>query len=100
MFLNNENRIVKIKKTKICGCLPLRQADQVFGELSGDRHVLLQVASALWPQVGYRFLDEYLELLRKRYGVSVTSLDYGLSEAARAEINDWVAKETDGKPKA
>jgi serpin B len=62
-----------------------------------EGRVQLQVANALWPQLGYRFLEEYLEILRQHYGASVTALDYAVSETARREINGWVDRKTEGK---
>ncbi len=61
--------------------------------------VLLSVANALWPQIGYDFLASYLDLVRQFYGVSITSLDYGNPEVARIQINTWVEDETQGKIK-
>ncbi|MBU1910144.1 MAG: serpin family protein, partial [Verrucomicrobia bacterium] len=57
-------------------------------------------ANSLWPQDGYPFLPKYLELLKKRYGVSVTALDFGrATEEARRRINGWVEEKTQGKIK-
>jgi serpin B len=54
------------------------------------------VANSLWPQQGYPFLDEYLALLRKHYGVAITAVDYQrAAEEARTRINDWVAAKTE-----
>lgn len=51
-------------------------------------------ANSLWPQQQYPFLPEYVSLLEKHYGVSVTPLDFGEPEAARARINGWVEEKT------
>jgi serine protease inhibitor len=48
----------------------------------------LFVASSLWPQQDYRFLDTYLSLAKEHYGVSITPVDYQhATEAARQQIN-------------
>jgi serpin B len=62
--------------------------------------VLLSVANALWPQVGYAFLASYLDLVKRFYGVSITPLDFVHdAEAARVQINGWVEEETGEKIK-
>ena len=61
--------------------------------------VLLSVANALWPQVGYDFLASFLDIVKQFYGVSITHLDYRNPEAARVQINAWVEEETQGKIK-
>ena len=60
--------------------------------------VQLSVANSLWPQKGDPFLPEYVGLLKRYYGTSVTPLDYvRASETARNTINDWVEKKTNRK---
>lgn len=61
--------------------------------------VLISVANALWPQLGYDLLASFLDLVKQFYGVSITPLDYGNPEAARIQINAWVEDETQGKIK-
>ncbi len=84
-------------------CFSLRQEElhPAFAELeseiaraqaSGD--VALHVANSLWPHANYPFLDEFLELLQKHYGVSITPVDYADAEAARETINGWVEQRT------
>ncbi|HRZ12529.1 MAG TPA: serpin family protein, partial [Kiritimatiellia bacterium] len=51
-------------------------------------------ANSLWPQQQYPFLPEYVALLEKEYGVSVTPLDFGEPESVRARINGWVEEKT------
>jgi serine protease inhibitor len=61
----------------------------------------LHVANSLWPQHDYKFLDEYLSLTKKYYGVSITPVDYSLParEETRKMINKWVEGKTDDKIK-
>ncbi|MHC4158731.1 MAG: serpin family protein [Planctomycetota bacterium] len=60
----------------------------------------LTAANALWPQKGYVFLKEFLELVRTDYGGGLNEVDFvGAAEAARQTINDWVKKETRNKIK-
>ncbi len=54
----------------------------------------LIVANALWGQEGYPFKPEYIRLLSTGYGASFKETDFRRSDAARKEINDWVAEKT------
>jgi serpin B len=57
----------------------------------------LRVANRLWPHTGCRLLDEYVTLLGRCYGASLTPLDYQRPEAARQTINAWVQEQTGGR---
>jgi len=53
------------------------------------------VVNAMWPQSGFALLDSFTSTLTADYGAEVRDLDYASDpEAARTEINDWVADET------
>ena len=48
----------------------------------------LNIANSLWPQEKYPFRGEFLNLLKKDYGATVTPLNYeGQAEQARVTIN-------------
>ncbi len=71
-----------------------------LAKLQKSGNVKLSIANSLWPQQEYAFLDSYLSLVRKYYGVSVTPLDYKSNpESSRKTINGWVEKETREKIK-
>jgi len=60
----------------------------------------LAVANALWPQKGYKFLDEYIRLVRGNFDAELTELDYRQqTEKARLTINSWVEDKTNDKIK-
>jgi serpin B len=60
----------------------------------------LSVANALWGQRGCRFYKEYLELVETNYQGRLTEVDFiRAAERARATINTWVEKKTNGKIK-
>jgi len=66
-----------------------------MNQLQESGSIKLHVANSLWPQEGYKFLDEYLSLVKKHYGVSINSVDYkSAHETARRTINKWVQDET------
>lgn len=57
--------------------------------------VQLLVANSLWPQKKHPFLPQYLDLISKYYGATITPVDYVQSlEASRNKINSWVADKT------
>lgn len=63
-------------------------------------NVKLSIANSLWLQRDYKFLDAYLSLVKKHYGVSITAVDYKrATEAARKLINNWVEDKTQEKIK-
>ncbi|HHY45947.1 MAG TPA: serpin family protein [Firmicutes bacterium] len=62
----------------------------------------LSVANALWGQVGYEFLPEFLDITKKYYGAGFKEVDYiddGNREQARQTINKWVEAKTNDKIK-
>ena len=72
-----------------------------LNELQEADNFELNVANSLWPQHDYKFLDEYLSLTKKHYGVSITPVDYSLPtrEETRKMINKWVEGKTNNKIK-
>jgi serpin B len=65
-----------------------------------DRGYQLRVANRLWGQKGYPFLDGFLALTREQYSAELGIVDFvQQTEAARKEINDWVARQTADKIK-
>jgi serpin B len=59
----------------------------------------LHVANALWGMKGHTFQPSFLEVLSTSYQAPLQEVDFASSEAARATINDWVAKATNDKIK-
>jgi serpin B len=58
----------------------------------------LEIASSLWPQDGFPFLAEYLDLLQSTYQSALVSVDYITQpEAARLQINAWAEEHTAGR---
>lgn len=72
-----------------------------LNELQEAGDFSLHVANSLWPQQDYKFLDEYLFLTKKHYGVSITPVDYSklAREETRKLINNWVEDKTKDKIK-
>jgi len=71
-----------------------------LNKLQKETDIELHIANSLWPQKGRAFLDEYLSLIQKHYGASITPVDYiRARESARRTINAWVEAKTDNKIK-
>jgi serpin B len=77
--------------------------DQELSERSGvytrgdgtKAELQLAIANALWGQQGTKFEDAFLELLAAQYGAGMRLVDYKAdAEAARVEINKWIAEQT------
>jgi serpin B len=63
-----------------------------------EQKVVLSIVNALWGQGGFGFEADYLDLLASRYGAGMHVVDFvGATEAARQEINAWVAGETNDR---
>lgn len=76
------------------------ELDRVFDKIQKKGRVQLHIANSLWPQKDYRLLPEYLRLIKRYYGVSITPVDYvKATEKARTLINSWVEKKTKDKIK-
>jgi serpin B len=74
--------------------------ETLLNEVQDRGDIQLNIANSLWPQEGYPFLEEYLALVKKYYGVVITPLDYkGDAEKARIIINQWVEEKTKDKIK-
>jgi serpin B len=70
-------------------------------ELDAIRHkgqVQLSVANSLWPQSGFEFRRDYLDLCRTYYGTAIFPVDFvGHAEDSRQAINRWVEDNTNHK---
>lgn len=68
------------------------------GRAGSKGSIKLAISNSMWPQVGYPFLKEYLELIQKDYRVETSPLDYRKNpEGARKTINSWVEEKTEQK---
>ncbi len=89
--------------------LPLdrNQFAAAFGKICEDLNARgkqgfyeLAIANALWPQRGYSFLDDYLDLAQSNFDARLTELNFVMAtEKARLTINKWVEKKTNNKIK-
>lgn len=72
---------------------------ECMDQVESKSGIELKIANALWPHSSYPFLNEYLALVERYYRTSITGLNYGKPESARAAINAWVEQKTEQKIK-
>jgi serpin B len=81
------------------------QVHSTFGQLqrqlcaAGKQEgIQLNIANALWTQRGHPFLRSFLDLAKAEYQANLNQADFKTeAEAARHEINQWVAGATKDK---
>lgn len=74
--------------------------ETTLNEIQKKGDIQLAVANALWPQKDFLLRKEYLNLIKKHYGASITPLDFkNATEKARQIINNWVEDKTKEKIK-
>jgi serpin B len=60
----------------------------------------LNIVNAIWGQQDYQFLADFLNVLAENYGAGLRLLDFvNAPEQSRAEINEWVSDQTEGRIK-
>ena len=79
--------------------LAIELAGRGEGDSSKDEEGFkLNIANAIWGQVEYAFLSEYLDTLAINYDAGLRLLDFEADpEACRQTINEWVSQQTEGK---
>lgn len=64
----------------------------------GNKGYQLNITSAIWGQKGYRFSQDYLDVLAMSYGAGMHPMDFqGDPETSRLTINKWVSYQTKNK---
>jgi serpin B len=60
----------------------------------------LHVVNAIWGQQGFKFTQQYLDLLAQNYGAGLRVVDYVKdAEKSRQTINQWVSDQTENRIK-
>jgi serpin B len=69
-----------------------------LAEASNQNGIELSVANSVWAQKGHPFLPAFLAVAKDNYLANVNQADFVIeAEAARREINQWVARRTKEK---
>lgn len=87
---------------EILGIAPGTQAHQDYSETASaiagieeKGHIEIRSANSLWPQEGYPFRSQYLDIMKEYYRADITTADYAAyPESARLAINRWVEERT------
>ena len=70
--------------------------DQTIAAAQSDQ-VTVKIADRIWPTVGLRPEQAWVDLLATHHGADVVPLDFASNtEASRATINEWVSNRTEG----
>jgi serpin B len=85
--------------------LPGDQMHDAYGALLASLEIgrgygayTLATADRLFGQDGFTFVPHFLDITRDDYGAELQPVDFaGDVEAARAQINQWVSDQTEGK---
>jgi serpin B len=73
---------------------------KLIENLKSNKDYELSIANALWLQKDYKYLQEFLNTMKKYYKGGFNEVDYKTNpEGARIKINDWVSRETREKIK-
>jgi len=59
----------------------------------------INTANAFWANVDYKFLDEYINLLKSYYIAEANELDFSKNVEAAETINTWIEEQTKDKIK-
>ena len=75
--------------------------EKLINELNTpNEYYKLIVANALWGQKGYKFKNNYKNILKNQYKSELSQLDFiKKTEKSRKTINQWVEKKTNDKIK-
>lgn len=71
-----------------------------FQDIQANGNVTLNIANALWIQQGFDLLDAFVHVIKEHYQAGVFQVNFQEAhEEIRAEINAWVAEQTNQKIK-
>ena len=66
----------------------------LYNYLNNNDEYNVSTANALWPDVGFTLLDEFVDILETYYGGKASEVEYGNPEEAARIINEWVENQT------
>lgn len=106
MLLNGTNgqTAQEIQKTLKLDAQTLSEANQTYASLmenlpNVDPKVKLNLANSVWYRNTFGVETSFQDVLRKSFKAEVTPLDFAKSTEAKATINDWASRQTNGKIK-
>ena len=66
----------------------------LYNYLNNNDEYNISTANALWPDVGFTLLDEFVDIIETYYGGKASEVEYGNPEEAARIINEWVENQT------
>ena len=66
----------------------------LYNYLNNNDEYNVSTANALWPDVGFTLLDEFVDIIETYYGGKASEVEYGNPEEAARIINEWVENQT------
>ncbi len=66
----------------------------LYNHLNHNDKYNISTANALWPDVGFNLLDDYVNTIENYYGGKSSEVEYANPEEAARIINEWVENQT------
>jgi len=66
----------------------------LYNYMNNNDEYNVSTANALWPDVGFTLLDEFIDIIETYYGGKASEVEYGNPEEAARIINEWVENQT------
>lgn len=66
----------------------------LYNYLNHNSEYNISTANALWPDVGFTLLDDYVNIIETYYGGKASEVEYDNPEEAARIINEWVENQT------
>ena len=66
----------------------------LYNYMNNNDEYNVSTANALWPDVGFTLLDEFIDIIETYYGGKESEVEYGNPEEAARIINEWVENQT------
>ena len=66
-------------------------------DLTDSKSAEINIANALWVQMGYKLLNKYMFTINRNYNGSAYEIDFTNASDACAKVNSWVSEQTRDK---
>lgn len=66
----------------------------LYNNLNYNDKYDISTANALWPDVGFNLIDDYVSVIESYYGGNAEEVEYAYPKKAAETINNWVENQT------
>jgi serine protease inhibitor len=95
---NTEKQMLKVLHQAQNSLAYHKKFGEIITKATNKQNVELSIANSIWPQKGFKFKPDYLNLLKSAYKTKVTESDFAKNPNAEAQkINKWVEEKTKSK---